>query len=144
MRVRSGMTDLPALCRELLDGYHDGAIKLFVTHLALRTRAEHRALFLRGDYEGLAAGDHAVAFTRGFGDERLVCVVPRLTQALMRQRSGWPLGEVWEGQSVRLPFAGSYRNVFTGATLKVRGALALREVFDAFPVALLLREAVAS
>jgi isoamylase len=140
LRLRAGMSDPPALCRELLDSYHDGAIKLFVTHVGLRTRAERRDLFLRGDYEGVEAGEHAVAFTRGYGEERLICVVPRLSCRLLGGRPGWPLGDAWDGQTVRLPFSGRYRNVFTGASLKGRGALALREVFEHFPVALLLRE----
>src|SRR5688500_8487301 len=67
-----------ALVAELLENFQDGSVKLFVTHLALTARKQHADLFLRGDYESLAGDEHVIGFTRSFGNERLLCVVPRL------------------------------------------------------------------
>jgi isoamylase len=129
-----------ALARELLASYEDGAIKLYVTHVALLARRARRELFLRGDYEDLPGGDHAVAFTRSHGDERLVCCVPRLTLARWRGEGGFPLGSTWGDERIRLPYAGRYRDALTGAAIDVAGDVRLAEVFAHLPVALLFLE----
>jgi (1->4)-alpha-D-glucan 1-alpha-D-glucosylmutase len=129
-----------ALALDLLERYADGAVKLYVTHVALIARREHRDLFLCGDYEPLPGDDNVVAFTRGRGDERLVCCVPRLPRGLARVDRPFPVGDVWGTRSLALPHSGRYRNAFTGARLEARGELALAEVFADFPVALLFLE----
>ncbi len=139
-RVREGVRDRRALARELLRDYADGAVKLYVTHAALTARRERRDLFLRGDYEGLAGGDNVVAFTRGFGAERLVCCVTRLPYGLTRGERPWAIGDAWGDEEVLLPWSGRYRDALTGATLTADGSLRLAEVFADLPVALLLRE----
>jgi (1->4)-alpha-D-glucan 1-alpha-D-glucosylmutase len=126
--------------KRLLESYPTGELKLFLTHALLQQRKQYPDLFLRGDYEGLAAPDHAVAFTRSYGDERLICVVPRLPYLLTRGEQPFPLREVWRDGKVRLPYAGRYRNVLTSAVLNARGSLRLSELFADLPVALLLRE----
>jgi (1->4)-alpha-D-glucan 1-alpha-D-glucosylmutase len=129
-----------ALALDLLARYADGAVKLYVTHVALVARREHRDLFLCGDYEPLPGDDNVVAFTRGRGDERLVCCVPRLPRGLARIDRPFPVGDVWGTRALALPHSGRYRNAFTGARLEARGELALAEVFADFPVALLFLE----
>src|SRR5205814_6935872 len=54
----------PALCRQLIERWTDGGVKLYVIRTALKQRERMRSLFMSGDYEPLAAGDHAVAFAR--------------------------------------------------------------------------------
>ena len=138
LRERAG--DRRALCRDLLETFTDGRVKLHVTHVGLTLRKAKRDLFLRGDYEALIGGDHVIAFTRGFGSDRLVCCVPRLSLLLTEGARPWPLGEVWGNEWLRVPHAGTYRNVFTGESLRIAGKARLADVFADFPVALLLRE----
>jgi glycogen operon protein len=129
------------LVADLLGRYEDGAVKLYVTHVALAARRDRRDLFLRGDYEPLPGDDHVVAFARSYGAERLVCCVPRLPLGLTKGAPAFPLGEAaWGDRALALPRAGRYRNALTGAALEARGELALAEVFADFPVALLFLE----
>jgi (1->4)-alpha-D-glucan 1-alpha-D-glucosylmutase len=128
------------LAKELLSSFEDGRVKLYVTHAALLARKAHRELFLRGDYEGLAGGEHVVAFTRSYGKERLLAVVPRHSLRKTRGERPFALGDVWGDDRLAVPCAGVYRNVFTGAAVHVAGDVPLREVFADFPVALLIRE----
>jgi (1->4)-alpha-D-glucan 1-alpha-D-glucosylmutase len=139
-RLRTEGGDRPALCRSLLESYADGAVKLYVTQVGLLARREHRDLFLRGDYQGLSSGEHVIAFTRAFKDQRLICCVPRLSYRLTKGEKRWPLGAVWGEESIRIPNAGTYRNLLTDAVFEVKGKLSLRELFGDFPVALLLRD----
>ncbi|WP_394821671.1 glycogen debranching protein GlgX [Pendulispora albinea] len=140
-RIQERSSDRAALSRDLLETFTDGAVKLYVTHVALSLRKEKRELFLRGDYEALADGDHVVAFTRAFGDDRLVCCVPRLSYSLTRGETPWPIGQVWGAERLRIPHPGTYRNLMTGASLRIDGAVPMAELLATFPVALLLREA---
>jgi isoamylase len=125
---------------QLLSDYQSGALKLFLTHAILQQRKLHPELFLRGDYEGLAAPDSVVAFTRSYGGARMVVAVPRLSYLLTRGERPFPLRESWRDGKLRLPYAGRYRNVLTDAVLNARGSLRLSELFTDLPVALLLRE----
>ncbi|HEX5658513.1 MAG TPA: hypothetical protein VFX59_15025, partial [Polyangiales bacterium] len=117
-----------------------GAFKLYITHTVLQQRKLHPDLFLRGDYEGLAAPDNVVAFTRSYGSERLIVAAPRLSHLLTRGEQPFPLREAWRDGKLRLPYAGRYRNVLTDTVLGARGNLRLADVFADLPVALLWRE----
>jgi hypothetical protein len=61
-------------------------------------------------------------------------------EAAAPRRARGHLGDVWGDERVRVPHAGTYRNVFTGEPLRVAGKARLADVFADFPVALLLRE----
>jgi glycogen operon protein len=139
-RLRERLGDKGTLAPELLERYPDGLVKLYVFHVALQLRRERRDLMLRGDYEPLLAGEHVVAFTRGFEQQRLVCCVPRFSLLLTQGKQPFPLGEVWKGIRLPLSHAGVYRNMFTGETLRAERELRLQDVFARFPVALLLKE----
>ncbi len=137
--LRERLGDRRTLARELLERYADGSVKLYVTHVALTARRTHPELFLRGDYTALPAGDHVVAFTRGFETERLVCVVPRLPYTLTRGEKPWAVGDVWGEQTLDVRHRGRYVNAFTGASLTLSGKVRLRDVFAEFPLALFLQ-----
>lgn len=124
--------------RELLAHHADGRIKLLVTHAGLAHRREHRALYLEGSYERIEGGRHVVAFGRRLGEDRLVCVVPRLTYTLMQGRPGWPIGQVWGEQSIDVGEPGRFVDLLTGET-RSGAQLRLTEVFADLPVALLWR-----
>jgi isoamylase len=135
MRARLG--DPGPLARELLGRWSDGAVKLFVTHVALRARAERRHAFLHGEYLPIGAGPHAVAFLRSHGAERVAVVVPRLALTLTRGAAPFALGAVWGQQTLALP-EGRYRDAFTGRLHGGGPAVRLAELLSDFPLALLL------
>ena len=85
---------------------------LFVTKTVLQTRQRWRDVFVHGEYAALPAGDHAIAFTRTFEGRVVFCCVPRLPYRLTRGERPWPLGDVWNSQTVPVP-AGRYRDAFT-------------------------------
>ncbi|WP_394850007.1 glycogen debranching protein GlgX [Pendulispora brunnea] len=142
--IRERLSDRDALSRDLLANFVDGAVKLYVTHVALETRRQKRELFLRGDYEGLPCGEHVLAFVRCFERERLICCVPRFSYLLTRGETPWPIGSVWGQERLRVPQPGTYRNVLTGTSLRLGEEVKVADVLATFPVALLLREPEAS
>ncbi|HEU4409486.1 MAG TPA: glycogen debranching protein GlgX [Polyangiaceae bacterium] len=129
-----------ALARDLVARYADGAVKLYVTHVALTARRNLRNLFLRGDYEALPGDEHVVAFCRSWGVDRFVCCVPRLPYGVTRGERPFPLGDAWGNRCLTLPHSGRYSNAFTGAIVQNRGEIPLAELFADFPVALLFLE----
>jgi (1->4)-alpha-D-glucan 1-alpha-D-glucosylmutase len=139
-RMKERAHEPRVLAKELLESYADGAVKLYVLQTALHARKAHRTLFLRGDYEPLPGGEHVVAFTRAFGGERLLCCVPRLSSVGTQGSRPWMLSDAWGDEALRVPHAGTYRNLLTGATLEIAGDVRLAELFADFPVALLMRE----
>jgi glycogen operon protein len=138
--LRERLGERRQLAPELLERYPDGMVKLYVHHVALGLRRERRELMLRGDYEPLHGGEHVVAFTRGYEQQRLLCCVPRFSYLLTRGERPFPLGEVWQEQSLDVPYAGLYRDLFSGETLRIERTLLLRDVFAHFPLALLVKE----
>ncbi|MGH7329554.1 MAG: malto-oligosyltrehalose synthase, partial [Polyangiaceae bacterium] len=76
--------DLRSTTQALMNDLGSGQIKLHVVSTLLRARGDNADLFRRGDYEALPNGDNVFAFTRTFGDARIVCAVPRLVGARCR------------------------------------------------------------
>jgi isoamylase len=124
---------------QLLASWSNGALKLFVTRTVLRTRERLRRLFQQGEYAALSAGDHAIAFTRTLDGQIVFCCAPRWSLRLTRGERPWPLGDVWQNQTVLVP-AGSYRDAFTGRELQCPGTLRLSQIFETFPLSLLVCE----
>jgi (1->4)-alpha-D-glucan 1-alpha-D-glucosylmutase len=123
-RRMAALDKLPALST-LLRTWQDGRIKLFTTARTLSVR-------LGASYTAIETGTpNAVAFTRG----EVLVVVPRLTTRLVKAGQ-FPLGDIWGDHA--LPIGGRWRNVFTEENLD-RDSLPLREIFAAFPVAILER-----
>ncbi|HEY2735851.1 MAG TPA: hypothetical protein VGI70_17760, partial [Polyangiales bacterium] len=140
--------DRAALLRELLTNFADGSLKLFVVSELLRLRRDHTELFQSG-YAALDAGPDVVAFARGarahgaspseFVPE-LICAVPRFPFRITRGRMPWPLGRCFGARELAGPhLAGTYKQLFTGATITSGGSLALSDIFAEFPLAVLLR-----
>ncbi len=123
--------------RELLRSWRDGAIKIRLTEKLLRFRRERREVFRQGSYEAMAAegrfAEKLVLFQRRHGAERVVVLVPRLTASLGCP----PLGLVWEDTAAIIPGETAiWRDVLTGAEYD-GNRLALADVFDELPVAVL-------
>jgi (1->4)-alpha-D-glucan 1-alpha-D-glucosylmutase len=139
---------LRPLAQQLLSGWQDGRLKLFLMHQALNFRRAHLDLFLHGDYLPLAISgpqeEMALALARRQGPEWALVIVPRLTT-----RNSYPglppLGErAWDETLLHLPpeAPAIWKNVLTADTLQTTRldqaqALPLKDVLRHFPVALL-------
>jgi (1->4)-alpha-D-glucan 1-alpha-D-glucosylmutase len=137
------------LLREIVNGWEDGRIKLFLTYKALNFRKRHRDLFLSGSYRPLpvsgAKKEHVLAFAREHSGFWTIAAVPRLATRLVGPGE-FPLGpKAWGIQGGLLLPEGSpsrWTNALTGEELSASAAegakmLPLNEVFRLFPVALL-------
>ncbi|MDQ5911736.1 MAG: (1-_4)-alpha-D-glucan 1-alpha-D-glucosylmutase [Pseudomonadota bacterium] len=146
LQVRANAGTLQ-LITELLAAPEDGRIKLFLIYRALQARGAEHELFQHGAYQKLTVigslKGHVVAFARELGERRALVIAPRFPSGLV-QDGEYPLGEaVWHETRV-LPPTGSrlrWRNALTGQTVQGEEAVWLREVFEHFPVALLINEA---
>ena len=115
---------------EAPDTDEEAAAKLLVTMRALQLKRGRPELFTSytpAAVEGPAA-EHLFAFDRGGA----VTAVTRLPVGL--ERAGG-----WRDTAVVLD-AGTYRDVLTGRTRTSTGRLAAADLFDTYPVALLVRE----
>ncbi|HKP75908.1 MAG TPA: malto-oligosyltrehalose synthase [Longimicrobiaceae bacterium] len=124
--------DRAALCREMMEAWHDGRPKLYVTHVALCARRDHPDAFKAGEYLPVAAtgsrAEHVVAFARRGGGCTLLAIAPRLVATL--GDAGWE-DTALSGDVV----AGRWRNLFTGEEFD---QLRLADMLANFPVALLV------
>ena len=137
------------LVRELLAGWPDGRIKLYITMRALNARRADADLFLSGDYLPLSASGlgaaHTIAFARRRGEAWALVAVPRFAARLAAEGEP-PVGEaVWGESALALPDGAPtrWRNVFTGESLEATAAgrtttLPLRSAMAELPVCLLL------
>lgn len=148
LQSREGEGLVP-LIRELLGGWEDGRLKLFVTYRALNFRRSRRELFLEGSYIPIHAQgrreENLCAFARNRGQEWVVAAVPRW---LTRLRT---LGKVavgrafWGDTALLLPKEAPdvWENVLTGkrttASVTDEGErmLPIHSVFSALPLGLL-------
>jgi (1->4)-alpha-D-glucan 1-alpha-D-glucosylmutase len=134
---------------DLLAGWQDGAVKLALTRRVLALRRAQPELFARGDYRPLVVrgerAAHVLAFARRHEDRVMVVAVPRLVARLWPEGQGRPpLGAAWRGTSIEVPQglerfsdALSGRN-HTSRERRRTAVLAVAELFDSFPVALLV------
>ncbi len=132
---------------ELLQGWPDGRIKLFLTQRLLRFRRDHTALFEQGKHVPLTVSgtfaDCCVAFLREHEGEWIAVLVPRLSS-----RVGFPpIGEKWKDTMVELPESLSRegaRELFTGRELQAdNGTLILTEAMSVLPFAVYANQGVA-
>ncbi len=129
-----------ALIARLLGSWQDGALKLFVTFVALQIRNQRREVFVDGDHAALPAGEHVIAFIRTTSQASVIVCAPRFPRRLTRGEHLWPLGGVWGDQTLLVP-AGRYTDAFTLREFRTHGTLRLAEVFATFPLALLTTNA---
>jgi (1->4)-alpha-D-glucan 1-alpha-D-glucosylmutase len=131
-------TSATALDR-LLENWHDGGIKLWLTERLLRARAEEPALFDQSNYVGLnahgPAHERICAFVRQTNGVTLLVAV-----ALFPNRP-----QEWAGNEIPLP-AGTehivWRNLLDQQEVKpTEGSFAAAHLFAKLPVAILLGKA---
>ncbi len=141
-------TDVLELIQELLTLKEDGRVKLFLIVQALNARKASANIFQKGAYNPLAVAGrfrkHLIAFARRDASAWSVTVVPRFLTVLVGY-GGLPLGpEVWQDTRVilREPAPSLWRNMLTGQVLSGDQTLWAGEIFQHFPVALLMSESV--
>jgi len=155
-RIAAESSDSSGLATELLAGWPDGMVKLYVIHRALTLRRARARLFGVGAYVPLAAmgarAEHVVAFARRDGREAAIVAVPRLSARLTGLDGRWPLGEeIWSETWLSLgdvDLAGAYRDRFTGRRVQTEQrdgvpGITLGALLEILPVALLEREEAA-
>ncbi len=146
MRARVERGETAALAGELLERWHDGAVKAYVTWRLLHLRREERATFASGEYRALATtgshAEHILAFARG----EIVVVVPRLARRLLEHMDAPPKLS-FGAERIVLGSAAPARYVdrFTGAAIDVSNgtegpSLEAGTLFSSFPVAVLVPE----
>ncbi len=150
--IRAENADLGQLCRQLMDTYQDGRIKLYLTHAVLEFRRQHERLFDSGDYLPLnterQAAANVVAFARTNENEVTITVAPREMHRLLKGAERAPVGEdVWGDTFLAVPFewvGHTFRDVLTGADARVidvdgTARIQLSGILRDFPVSLLTR-----
>ncbi|MDX2080636.1 MAG: malto-oligosyltrehalose synthase [Terrimicrobiaceae bacterium] len=119
---------------DLVAGWRDGRIKMFVLRALLRLRRSNPEFFQRADYIPLEvsgpAADRVIAFRRELGGSCLWVVVPRLTARLGEA----PIGGVWQSTAVIADGIAGALHVFTGNTAT---DARLEGLLGRFPVAVL-------
>ncbi len=133
--MEPGLRESPAeTLAGLRDNWQDGRVKLAVTTMLLRLRAEHPALFGDGGYEPLTIvgerSEQAIGFLRTHEEAKLLVLVSRYPGL----RDG---GIGWEGTAASLP-DGDWVDLFSRRRFQ-GGNVALEEVFALLPVAVLVR-----
>lgn len=125
---------------DLLDNWHDGRIKLYITWKLLQLRRANAATFLDGVYRPLETSGNGtpsiVAFARG----DIVFVAPRLIRKHVRNGLRVAFGD--EYVDVQRPNA-RYRSVLDDRTIvaDAEGHIAATELFANVPLAVLVPEA---
>jgi (1->4)-alpha-D-glucan 1-alpha-D-glucosylmutase len=134
----------PGLCRELLEHYPDGRVKLYLIMRGLAARRENPALFARGDYAQVRVvgrrKDNVVAFARRLDRRGALAVVPRFTSELIAPEE-FPMGSgVWGDTRLELPGNAprQWIDAVSGEQVSSEEGLQLAKALKCLPVCLLL------
>jgi (1->4)-alpha-D-glucan 1-alpha-D-glucosylmutase len=142
-----GCDEQAAFARELATNTNDGRIKAYLIWKILNLRKQQPELFSLGEYVPLEiAGErakHLIAFARSREAQTLIMVTPRLGAQLLGGETRMPCGgQVWQDSQVKISNdALRFRNLLTGEKIAgAEGGLFAKDLFNNFPVALLLSE----
>ena len=125
--------------------YADGAVKMFAVNRLLRMRAENHALFTEGEYAGLKAsgvyGKNITAFARKIKGGCAIAVVPRFFTDLCGLNEP-PTGAKWKDTVIETEkrFYGTYRDVFTGSEIEIKGRTDAAAILGQFSAAVLVKK----
>jgi len=141
-KMLASMLKEPPTPESLCSTMEDGRIKLWVNLLLLQARKRMPELFLQGAYEALIASgsraQHVFAFSRTYGDQILVVVVPRLL-ARLGVREEWQEAK-WEDTRLLLP--PDLTDLFTGSQLRNNRdpEMSVAQLLGSFPFTVLFRD----
>jgi (1->4)-alpha-D-glucan 1-alpha-D-glucosylmutase len=126
--------------RALASAWHDGCVKFALARglLALRSQLAH--IFADGSYRPLATtGPHRseiVAFARLSGRNAVIVVSGRRFGRATERGRKWPSGGAWNASVVTDGFS-AMSDVFAGGKAMTGPTLAVSDLFDVLPVAVL-------
>jgi (1->4)-alpha-D-glucan 1-alpha-D-glucosylmutase len=135
----------PVQC--LLEKWRDSRVKLHVLARSLRARRENPELFTDGDYRPLeVTGDNSsrvIAFARTHGDDCVAAVVPRCVASIEAPVVERERRKFWQNTFLVLPdhAPGQWHNALAdrnSPAVSGSGRVSLGDVFEGFPVALLV------
>jgi (1->4)-alpha-D-glucan 1-alpha-D-glucosylmutase len=117
-------------------------LKMYVTARLLGLRRDHATLFQEGDYQPVEVHgpcrDHVTAFGRVLGKTVILVVAGRLYHRLTTGAQKLPIGPVWQGTYLDLPWKGVWQDILsTGRHEGEQRRLQLSEVLAELPVAVL-------
>jgi (1->4)-alpha-D-glucan 1-alpha-D-glucosylmutase len=150
---KRGTENRRELLKEMVSGWKDGRIKLYLTDKALDFRRAHADIFLKGDYIPVEATgpkqDNLVAFCRRCEGTWALAVAPRWTTQLTSTQRAALSARAWLDTSLRLPDGAplSWRDVLSGESMETQpledGRIVLKacDLLRRFPVALLTNTA---
>jgi (1->4)-alpha-D-glucan 1-alpha-D-glucosylmutase len=137
---------------DLLSGWHNGRLKLYLTARLLTFRRSNPELFSAGCYRPISvSGEHGnsiFAFARHLNNQWLIVAVPRLLKNVVKGRT-FPLGGVWGTTSLEIPAAmpDRWTDILTkerislvrsGENAEATSALPVAALFQQFPFAVLV------
>lgn len=131
---------------EMLASWEDGRIKLYVTYLTLNTRRTHRELFQKGKYFPLRVEgkrqELVCVFIRQYGDKWSLSAVPRFFTKVSAANVTPVWKKVWGNERVLLPenTPRDWYNIFTDEHISSDKGMTLADLFNKFPVAMLVNE----
>lgn len=141
---RRCQTGIASLLSDLKATRYDGRLKLFLIIRALAARRQHLAIFQQGDYHPLQVegtyADHVLAFARCHGSECAIAIAPRFLTRLISPDQD-PLGKaVWQDTTLIIPkpLQHSWRDALTDLEIENQPRLAVGDILQDFPVALLI------
>jgi (1->4)-alpha-D-glucan 1-alpha-D-glucosylmutase len=128
--------DWPALAHS----WGDGRIKLALTASLLAARRAYASVFATGEYQPLEVGgrhrDEIIAFARCEGADAILVVAGRLFGRASSYGRGWPSSDAWDATVSVGGFSG-VRHLLADRPAPRASQLAIRDLFDALPIALL-------
>ena len=134
-------------CRDIVQNWHDGRIKLYLTWRILNLRRQHPQVFLEGRVlllKAIGKRANVISYARCKGTSWIVTIAPRWLARAKASFNSIDLRKFWVGSTLILPSNApeSWLNVLTGETLKTRFSrevsfLDLADVVRNFPVAVL-------
>lgn len=145
LQAWNSATDKHSALQELIEHWTDGRVKQALVASLLQFRRDHPGVFGDGDYQPLrvdgAKGQHAVAFTRRYGNDVVLVAVTRFPWQLAGAVSTPAIpADVWA--DTRLPLEGelgqiTWHDVLTGREIGAGNDLHLGDIMQPLPVAVL-------
>jgi (1->4)-alpha-D-glucan 1-alpha-D-glucosylmutase len=132
--------DWPALARD----WHDGRIKLALTHRVMAIRRQFETIFTQGSYRPLeVTGPHkeeVLAFARLHGRKAIIVVAGRLFGRVTDGGRLWPAATEWEGITLSVEGFSALRRLLAAGKSAVGPLPSIDELFHCLPVAILAAE----
>lgn len=125
----------PSLISFVNENWREGYEKMLVTHKLLHYRRNDPTLFTEGEYSPIPINSgetEAIAYSRRYDGKQIAVIAP--LNIVSRYANKKTLDKSYAG-NIELP--GHWRNIFTGETFTSSSQLALQEILQSFPVAVL-------